>query len=203
MATPGKHTGKGAGSAKTTQASAPTAAVSPVTGSTTLGAIVERHPEAIGVLFAHGLHCIGCQFAATETLEQGCAAHGMTQAQITALLKDINKSISDAANRPPIMLTDAAATTIKDVMKATGKTGGLRVIALEGGGTAADKAGHDAPPDTGNTTYDLTIEPAPNKDDVVLEHKGVKIYVDKQSLKRARGCTIDYLEHKQGFAVRR
>jgi iron-sulfur cluster assembly accessory protein len=161
----------------------------PVTKNTTLGDLVDRHPEAIPVLFSHGLHCIGCHFAATETIGQGCKAHGMDTKDVRALLKDVNAAIKEAAHRPAITLTPAAATALKDVMKATKKKGGLRVMAVEGG-----RAG---------TTYDMSIEASPNKDDEVLEHSGIKIFVDKESLRRLRGCSIDYLEHKQGFAVRR
>jgi len=159
------------------------------TESTTLGDLVDRHPEAVPVLFSHGLHCIGCHFAATETIGQGCKAHGMDANGIRALLKDVNAAIKEAAHRPAIMLTPVAATALKGVMKASKKKGGLRVIAIETG--------------PGQLAYDLAIEEKPNKDDEVLEHRGVKMFVDKQSLRKARGCTIDYLEHKQGFAVRR
>jgi iron-sulfur cluster assembly accessory protein len=159
-----------------------------VTKDTTLGQLVEQHPEAVPILFSHGLHCIGCHFAATEKLGQGCAAHGMDAKQTNALLKDINIAIKEAVHRPAVTLTAIAAQTLKDVMKASKKKGGLRIIATEG---------------AKGTSYDMSIESRANKDDMKLEHRGVTIFVDKRSLAHLRGCTIDYLEHKQGFAVRR
>jgi hybrid cluster-associated redox disulfide protein len=39
------------------------------------------------------LHCIGCRVSAVESIENGCKVHGMDDAQIDALVKEINKSI--------------------------------------------------------------------------------------------------------------
>lgn len=57
-----------------------------------MGEIVQRYPQTMQVFIKHGLHCIGCQVAFVETLEQGAAAHGI---DIDKLLKDLN----DAAKK--------------------------------------------------------------------------------------------------------
>lgn len=51
--------------------------------------------EAVGMdgarlLAEAGLHCAGCAMARGETLEQGCRAHGFTDAEIKALVDGLN-----------------------------------------------------------------------------------------------------------------
>jgi hybrid cluster-associated redox disulfide protein len=50
--------------------------------------IIEKNPEAVGILMGKGMHCIGCGMAAMETLEQGALMHGMNPDE---LVKEINK----------------------------------------------------------------------------------------------------------------
>jgi hybrid cluster-associated redox disulfide protein len=62
-----------------------------VTKNMTFAEIFEKHPESADVLFESGLHCIGCGMAMYETLEQGCASHGMNEKEIDALVNKVNK----------------------------------------------------------------------------------------------------------------
>ena len=48
-----------------------------VDGSTLIGDIVNSYPEAIGVLFACGMHCVGCPASLDESLEEACMVHGV------------------------------------------------------------------------------------------------------------------------------
>ena len=50
--------------------------------------IIEKNPEAIGILMEKGMHCIGCGMATMETLEQGALMHGMNPDE---LVEEINK----------------------------------------------------------------------------------------------------------------
>lgn len=61
-----------------------------ITKNMTLGEIAENYPEAIDVLSRYGLHCIGCYVAAWETLEQGVAAHGISNKELDKMLKELN-----------------------------------------------------------------------------------------------------------------
>jgi hybrid cluster-associated redox disulfide protein len=62
-----------------------------ITKDIALGEIVQKHPEAVEILFSSGLHCIGCGMAMYETLEQGCRAHGMSKKEIDELIRKINR----------------------------------------------------------------------------------------------------------------
>jgi hybrid cluster-associated redox disulfide protein len=59
-----------------------------ITGSMTIGEIMQKHPEAGAILFQEGLMCVMCGMAQNETLEQGASAHGI---DIKELLKKLNK----------------------------------------------------------------------------------------------------------------
>lgn len=53
--------------------------------------LLQMHPDLVGLLMAHGLHCIGCMLAANETIEEACMAHGLS---VDLLLKDVNEFLA-------------------------------------------------------------------------------------------------------------
>lgn len=59
----------------------------------TLGEVVQKYPETVQVMFEYGLHCVGCHMAATETIEQGAAAHGLDKKKIGKMLEEMNKAV--------------------------------------------------------------------------------------------------------------
>ena len=48
--------------------------------------VINEYPEAIDVLQAHGVHCVGCMMAHSESLEEGLSAHGV---DVDAIIKEI------------------------------------------------------------------------------------------------------------------
>ncbi|MEK6938429.1 MAG: DUF1858 domain-containing protein [Nanoarchaeota archaeon] len=54
---------------------------------------LELCPEALAIMFEHGLHCVGCEGAAFETIEQGCQVHGMEEKEVEAIVEEINQSL--------------------------------------------------------------------------------------------------------------
>ena len=58
-----------------------------VTRETLIGEIVND------VLFAIGMHCIGCPASQGESLEEACAVHGF---EPSAVVKAINQKIAEA-----------------------------------------------------------------------------------------------------------
>ncbi|GFO63566.1 MULTISPECIES: DUF1858 domain-containing protein [Geomonas] len=59
-----------------------------VTKDMTFAAVMRMHPDVVKVLAKYNLGCIGCMGAQNESLEQGCAAHGISVDDIVA---DLNK----------------------------------------------------------------------------------------------------------------
>ena len=52
--------------------------------------LVEKYPAAAMILMQAGMGCLGCAAAHFETLEQGCAAHGI---DADALAKTLNEEL--------------------------------------------------------------------------------------------------------------
>lgn len=62
-----------------------------ITKETMMSEILEKKPEAAEILFESGMHCVGCPMSMSETLEQGCLAHGMNKKEVDELVKKLNK----------------------------------------------------------------------------------------------------------------
>ncbi len=62
-----------------------------ITKDTVIYDVVQKHPYAVKIFFEHGLHCVGCGMALMETIEAGCAAHGIDPELV---VKRINEEIA-------------------------------------------------------------------------------------------------------------
>ena len=63
-----------------------------ITKGMSFAEVLQRRPQAGGIMFKYGLHCVGCHIAAVETIEQGCLAHGMSEEDMEKMLEEINNS---------------------------------------------------------------------------------------------------------------
>jgi len=52
--------------------------------------IVSKSPQIAGLLSEYGLVCTHCVFNRFDTLESGAQLHGLTEADINQLVKEIN-----------------------------------------------------------------------------------------------------------------
>lgn len=66
-----------------------------ITKNMTFREVLMQSPQAAEIMFKYGLHCIGCHMAASETVEQGALAHGMSEKDLEKMLKELN----EAANK--------------------------------------------------------------------------------------------------------
>ena len=57
-----------------------------ITKDTLIIDLVQANPNAAEILFAHGMHCLGCAMAHGETIEQATNAHGEDLEQLLAEL---------------------------------------------------------------------------------------------------------------------
>jgi hybrid cluster-associated redox disulfide protein len=64
-----------------------------ITRETNILELVHEYPEAVPVLIEAGLHCIGCQLSMFDTIEQGCAIHGMEEETVDKLVKEMNERV--------------------------------------------------------------------------------------------------------------
>ncbi len=59
-----------------------------------LGEIAARWPAARAVLLDYGLHCVGCFASSFDTLEAGGKVHGMSDAEIDEMVREVNEMIN-------------------------------------------------------------------------------------------------------------
>lgn len=89
-------------------------------------------------------------------------------------------------SQPTVLnLTDAAATKLRDLTKEEANPAiGLRVYVYSGG--------------CSGFRYGMMLEDAPTPEDNVLESKGIKVYVDGNSISLLQGSEIDYVDTLMG-----
>ena len=80
-----------------------------------------------------------------------------------------------------VTLTEKAANKAKILLEKENKQGyGLRVGVVPGG--------------CSSYMYEINLEEAPKEDDMVIEDKGVKIFINPKSIAFMKGSTVDYLD---------
>jgi hybrid cluster-associated redox disulfide protein len=62
-----------------------------ITKDMKIAELLNKYPEAIGVLQENGVGCVGCMLAQAETIGQGLSAHGL---DTDALIAKMNESIA-------------------------------------------------------------------------------------------------------------
>jgi len=169
-----------------------------VTKDMIIADVLKKYPDVAVIMLEYGLHCVGCHANIYDSVEAGSASHGMDAQTIDRMLGDINKFVAEMkkeeaiadAGPVTVTVTDAAAQKIKDLLKKGKQEGfGLRVSVMPGG--------------CSGFVYQMSFEKAQEKDDAVLEDKGVKLFVDKDSLKMLKGAEVDYVDelNQSGFKV--
>src|SRR3989344_5928120 len=159
-----------------------------ITKETTIGDIVEKHPEVIETLTELGVHCVGCHVSPFESLEMGFKGHGMSDEDIENAIIKLNYVIEKAKNEikktdDKIHLTKNAAEKIKFLSKNENKKG-LRVYVERGG--------------CSGYTYEMQMVDDKKKGDLEFEEKGVKVFIEMESFDKLKGSYIDYLDTLQG-----
>ena len=64
-----------------------------ITKTMTFGELLSEYPQAGRVLAEKGLHCIGCHIAVSESVEDGARVHGLSDAEIDAMIEEIKASV--------------------------------------------------------------------------------------------------------------
>jgi hybrid cluster-associated redox disulfide protein len=60
-----------------------------ITKKMILGDVITKYPQTVEVFLNSGLHCISCQMASGETVEQAASVHGI---DADKLVKELNKA---------------------------------------------------------------------------------------------------------------
>ena len=90
---------------------------------------------------------------------------------------------------PTVILTEAAAYEVKDMLESNDMADGYLKIKVNGGGCTG-------------LTYGMSAEEAPGENDEVLEYFGLKVLVDKYDAPVLNGTTIDFKQSlMSGFQI--
>ena len=155
-----------------------------ITKDMTIGDIVQSNPRAAEVLTNHGIHCVGCHASPYETLEQGLMGHGMPQEEVDSIVSKINNELKSAKEeKAEVIITDEAAKKINELLKEK-KAEALRVNVAPGGCSGFE--------------YEFKLEDSKNNDDIVIEEKGIKLYINPGTMEMVKGSQIDYIDALQG-----
>ena len=93
--------------------------------------------------------------------------------------------IQQPAETLALSLTDAAANKLQELTREESNPDiGLRVYVYSGG--------------CSGYRYGMMLEDAPTPEDRILEEKGIKVYVDGNSVKLLSGSQIDYIDTLMG-----
>ena len=146
-----------------------------------IGDVLKKYPGVAGIMLGHGLHCVGCHANAYDTIENGARVHGLDDETISSMVIEINRFISELKKTPEkVFVSEVAAGKIKELKdKEKIESHGLRVSVMSS---------------CSGFVYQMNFEKKPGKNDVVLEDKKVKLFIDKDSLDMLRGSEIDYVE---------
>ena len=80
-----------------------------------------------------------------------------------------------------VTLTEKAVSKVKALLEKENKQGyGLRVGVTAGG--------------CSSYMYDIGLEKSPKENDMVIEDKGVKIFINPESIAFMKGSTVDYID---------
>ncbi len=160
-----------------------------ITKDMTIGTVVQNYPQVTETLLSFGVHCVGCHVAHWETLEEGFKTHGMSDEEVDSAVIELNKAVKDDGSIEGILVTEKAASKLKELMAKEKKPGHALRISLVQGGCSGFK-------------YGFEFEKQPAKDDTVVEVQGVKVVVAKQDWNFLQGCKVDYVESLEGSGFR-
>jgi iron-sulfur cluster assembly protein len=93
--------------------------------------------------------------------------------------------LADVQSTPLVVLSEAAAGKLRELTEAEANPQvGLRVYVYSGG--------------CSGFRYGMMLEDQPTSDDVTVETRGIKVYVDRNSTQYLTGSEIDYLDTLMG-----
>lgn len=155
----------------------------------TLGEVINSNPEIAPLLAQAGLHCIGCHVSAYESIQDGCAAHGMSEKQIDELVKQANDLAKRVDSLTKVVFTDGAIGELAARAKKAKKKF-VRIMPVFG-------------------EYDFEVTDEKQVGDVEVKASALKgkvavsVLADKRTERPLRGVRIDFDKKRKDFVAAR
>jgi len=137
-----------------------------------------------------GLHCVGCNAANWETLEEGMFGHGMANEAIDRLVGRLNALLDEVVDASTITITKRAAAKYLEILAEENKQGwGLRFAERMAGCNGFE--------------YSLDYSEKALPDDKTFESLGIEIHINHGMVERLLGSEIDFVDglHGSGFKI--
>ena len=67
-----------------------------VTKETLIGELMQLEPRAAAILFASGMHCVGCPSSSGESLEEAAFVHGMDCKELVDRINEYLEKLEQA-----------------------------------------------------------------------------------------------------------
>ncbi|HME86821.1 MAG TPA: iron-sulfur cluster assembly accessory protein [Candidatus Nanoarchaeia archaeon] len=156
-----------------------------ITKDMTIGDLVQSYPSVVEILMDEGVHCVGCGAAYFETIEQGLMGHGKSPEEVELIVKQLNEAIpKEEGSQETLLVTETAASKLKELMKEEKEGTFLRISVLKGGCSGQQ--------------YEFALDDVKKADDNIFEIMGIKFAVNNESLPQLKGSRVDYLDSLTG-----
>lgn len=157
-----------------------------ITRTMTISDVVLLYPEVIPILLDNGVHCVGCNVSAYETVEDGFKSHGMNEEEINKVISKLNSKVSSKP-RQQFSVSKSAEDKLKSMLSKFDKSYGLKLSVMRGG--------------CAGFTYGMDIGKKDEKS-IVVESGDARIFIDKESYALLEGSQLEYIDSLQGAGFR-
>ncbi len=165
-----------------------------ITRQMKIGEIIDKFPDAAGVIMKSGINFTENTDLLFETLEGAAGAAGT---ELDPLMKELNKVAGASVKlkvrelkKIKIEITKAAIEMLEKIMKEKSKEGCALRLGITGEGCEA-------------YTYYMDFEKTPGRGDIVIVQNGIRMFLEWKSLRLLDGTVIDYDKEQDGFKISR
>lgn len=153
-----------------------------ITKDMLIGDVINKYPEAAGIMLGYGLHCVGCSANPFDTIESGCMSHGIDEETVDNLVNELNKMPVNKEEKI-VSITEIAAEKFLEFMREENNVKGVRLSVLDNGNSLQ---------------YGLDLVDKQNNSETIFEDNGIKIFVEKDFVEKVKGVNIDFVENERG-----
>ncbi len=165
-----------------------------ITKDMMMGDIVKKYPETMDYLIEVGVHNADCNTIQDITLEESIKQNGKNTSDMNKFVSKLNeivvknmenksKNEDKNSSQAKITITKKAAAKIKELIK-NREDKGLRIAVIPGG--------------CSGFKYVFGIGSKSLKNDVVIDEKGARVFIDKESIEKINKSNLDYIDSLSG-----
>jgi hybrid cluster-associated redox disulfide protein len=144
--------------------------------------VVDNFPEVGQILLEYGLHCVGCHASASESILDGCKAHGLSDEKIDDLVKKANQKIKIVDSLEDVDFSKKALEKLSERLSKN-NCKFVKIVPIFGG-------------------FDFEVTNEKNDSDELINGK-ISLLLDKKIRRFLKGVLIDFDGKKDDFVAKR